>query len=422
MCAAPSRRNASETRKRPEHRIGNDGAREDFPMRQYLWRIACGIMLLAGAATVTAEPLFSPTQDPLAGSRVFGAKGCARCHAVGGVGATVGPDLGRVARPRTFYDLGAALWNHAGGMAQRMRQLGIARPTLDATEMGDLIAFLFTVDYFDARGDAVAGGKVFADKRCIACHQVGGTGGVVGPSLDADRVYESPIALAAAMWNHGPQMAEAMRARGIARPVFKGSELRDLIAFVSATPGPTGARQAAVVALPGRVDEGRRLYADKRCASCHDGSVAPDLAQRAANRSLVDFAAAMWNKAPVMADAMRKRNVPVPQLSAAEVADLVAYLYSVRYFAGSGDPRNGVKVVAAKGCLDCHALHGERGKRAPDLARATSPRTPAGVMSALWNHSFIAGGERAGAAWPSLRPEEVADVIAYLATLKAATR
>ena len=86
--------------------------------------IACVVVLLPGLAF--AQPLFSPAQDPLAGERVFSGKGCVKCHAVNGVGGKVGPDLGRVLRPRTFYDLAAALWNHAPRMAARMRQLGVA--------------------------------------------------------------------------------------------------------------------------------------------------------------------------------------------------------------------------------------------------------------------------------------------------------
>jgi hypothetical protein len=58
-------------------------------------------------ASALAQPLFSPSQDPLAGARVFDAKGCIKCHAVGGTGGKVGPDLARTARPRTFYDLAA---------------------------------------------------------------------------------------------------------------------------------------------------------------------------------------------------------------------------------------------------------------------------------------------------------------------------
>src|SRR5437773_9888231 len=100
------------------------------------------LSLLACAGAAVAQPLFSPTQDPLAGSRVFGAKGCVKCHAVNGVGAKVGPDLGRLPRPRSFYDLAAALWNHAPRMADRMRELGIARPQLDARQTGDPGAFL----------------------------------------------------------------------------------------------------------------------------------------------------------------------------------------------------------------------------------------------------------------------------------------
>ncbi|HEU5321043.1 MAG TPA: c-type cytochrome, partial [Methylomirabilota bacterium] len=68
------------------------------------------VVLLLGAAAVAAAaaPLVvTPTQDPAAGARVFGAKGCAGCHAVRGAGGRVGPDLGRLERPRSFYDLAA---------------------------------------------------------------------------------------------------------------------------------------------------------------------------------------------------------------------------------------------------------------------------------------------------------------------------
>src|SRR3972149_2506051 len=103
-------------------------------------------LLVALAGPALAQPLFSATQDPLAGSRVFGARGRGKCRAVSGVGGKVGPDLGRVQRPNSFFDLAAALWNHAPRMADRMRQQGVARPRLHAREMGRLVAVLFTRD------------------------------------------------------------------------------------------------------------------------------------------------------------------------------------------------------------------------------------------------------------------------------------
>jgi hypothetical protein len=148
--------------------------------------------------------------------------------------------------------------------------------------------------------------------------------------------------------------------------------------------------------------------------------VGPDLAERALHRSLTDFAAAMWNKAPTMLEAMRARAVPVPQLTPEEMADLVALLYSVRYFAEPGDPASGVRVATAKGCLTCHGLHGERGKAASDLAQARTTTSPGGVLSALWNHSFIGDPRppRDRAPWATIRPEEMADLIAYLRSLR----
>jgi len=387
----------------------------------------CGIVLVMLLGLLAIEPasaqsLFGPAQDPVAGSRIFGAKGCVKCHAVNGVGGRIGPDLGRISKPRSFYDLAAAMWNHLPRMADRMRQLGIARPYLDPRETGDLIAFLFTLDYFDPPGNITAGKRLFSEKKCVVCHQVAGVGGVVGPNLDFLKQYGSPIFVAATMWNHGPAMADAMRARKIERPTFKDSQLGDLIAYIrSASPLSV---EGPLYVLPGRADEGRRLFSEKRCVECHaiggrGGRVGPDLAERGLHRSLTQFAAAMWNKAPAMMEAMKARGISLPQLRADEMADLVAYLYSVQYFAQPGDLGKGREALSGKGCLGCHSLSGQGGKSASDLARVKRLDSPPAVISALWNHSFIMQErtERQGVRWAELSSEEMANLVAFLQSL-----
>jgi len=379
-------------------------------------------LLLYSPGLSAAQSLSSPTQDPVAGSRVFGSKGCAKCHAVNGVGGQIGPDLGRISGPRSFYTLAAAMWNHFPSMRKHMDDLGIFHPYLNPRETGDLIAFLYTLNYFDIRGNPETGRRLFVNKQCVACHQVGGTGGVIGPNLDLLHQYGSPIFVATAMWNHGPAMTEAMQVRGIKRPTFKGSELSDLIAYLqSASPAPA---EGPLHVLPGRADEGRRLFDEKRCRVCHSaagqgGRVGPDLAQRRLHRTLIEFAQAMWNKTPAMIEAMKAGGISVPQLRAEEMADLVAYLYSVRYFAEPGDSSRGEKLVATRGCQNCHAVRGKGGELAPDLARVRHLVSPDAVISALWNHALFMEqlAKAQGITWPEFRPQEMADLVAYLQDL-----
>jgi len=143
----------------------------------------------------------------------------------------VGPDLGRIETGKSFFELGAAMWNHLPRMGARMREARVERPTLTPRELSDLIAFLFTAQYYDEQGDAAAGQEVFRAKGCIRCHVVGGTG--VGITLDTMKSANSPVLVAAAMWNHGPEMAETMKDKGIPRPKFEGREMVDLIAYVT---------------------------------------------------------------------------------------------------------------------------------------------------------------------------------------------
>ncbi len=385
------------------------------PGRCALVVVALGAGLLAPAA---AQPPADQGQDPFAGSRVFGVKGCVKCHAVNGAGGKVGPDLGRLERPRSFYDLATAMWNHLPRMATRMQELGIARPHLDADEAANLVAFLYTLNYFEPAGNIEAGRRLFSTKRCVVCHQIGGAGGVVGPNLDFLAAFGSPIFVAAAMWNHGPQMAELMKARGVSRPSFTGAELRDLLAYLTAPPGP---RAGPVYVLPGRPDAGRLLFAQKRCVECHGAAaggarVAPELVSRGVRQTPIEFAALMWNKAPAMLAAMRARGITIPTLRPEEMADIVAYLTTAGYFAEPGSIQRGWKLAADKGCLVCHAVYGERGKPAGDLTKVRGLESPAAVLAALWNHTLVTAPAPGGARqpWPELRPAEMADLVALL--------
>jgi mono/diheme cytochrome c family protein len=393
-------------------------------------RIVRGVVVLAILCSAFGQTMAqtsssSLAQNPLAGSRVFGAKGCVKCHAVNGVGGTLGPDLGRSSLYRSLFDFAAAMWNHLPQMAERLRQLEMPRTHLDPWETGDLIAFLFTRQYFATSGDGDPqnGRQLFFTKQCVMCHQVGGVGGVLGPNLDFLQQSASPIFVATAMWNHGSTMIEAMRVGQITRPTFTAAELRDLIAYCMAS-SPTPA-QGPLYVLPGRPEVGRQLFTEKQCVECHSvkgqgGRVGPDLGVREQPWSLFQFAAALWNKAPAMLEVIQARGMAVPQLRPEEMADLLAYLAAVGYFAESGDPRQGQELTTHRGCLGCHALSGQGGARASDLSKARGLDSPAAVIAALWNHLDVVepGSAAQQPTWSQFSAPEMADLMAFLQGLE----
>ncbi|MGE5816739.1 MAG: c-type cytochrome [Deltaproteobacteria bacterium] len=376
-------------------------------------------LLSCSAKEASAQPLFSPAQDPIAGSRVFGGKGCSKCHAIGGVGNKIGPDLGRTSGTRSFYDLAASMWNHLPEMAKQMQKLGISRPQLSPSETGDLIAFLYTLNYFDRPGDAKRGNQLFAKKFCVSCHQLAGTGGVIGPNLDSLAQNGAPIYLSTAMWNHGPAMAAAMKSMNIQRPTFTAAELNDLVAYIrSAKPDVTPER---MYVLPGRPDHGQELFSARSCAECHSvkgrgGKIGGELADRKNQLSLVQFAAAIWNKAPAMMKEMNNRNIPVPQLRPDEMADIVAYLYSVQYFARPGDFARGSTLAKTKNCLTCHKTGGEGGDIGPDFKKMEYLDQPVTIVAAMWNHASRMEQKMGKMAldWPRLTGSEMADLVSFI--------
>jgi mono/diheme cytochrome c family protein len=383
----------------------------------------------SGAARDGAQPPlpFAPDWGMLAGFDVFSRKGCGKCHAIRGVGGGVGPDLGRLEGAKGYFDLAAAMWNHLPRMGARMRETRTDRPQLTAREVNDLIAFLFTAQYWDELGDPKAGETLFSAKGCASCHSLGGRGGNVGPSLDPLKRANSPVLVATGMWNHGPRMAEVMKERGIARPTFTGKEMIDLIAYVVAASRDTSTETAQVV--PGTPERGEKIFQERHCATCHTvggkgGKVGPELGRAGHHESLTSFTARMWNHGPAMWIKMKERGLEVPRLSGQDMADILAYLYVSHYFDRTASASRGQQLVQDKGCLRCHSVRGKGGKAAADFATSTVVKSAAGVVAGMWNHSGLmeASAQRQEVAWPTLSAIELADVTAYVTSLGGKSR
>ena len=379
------------------------------------------VLLVAGVTGVAAQTpqAFAPDWAMLAGAQVFAQKDCGKCHTVRGAGGTAGPDLSKAQGATSFYAIGAAMWNHLPRMGARMRQAGIERARLSPVEAANLVAFIYTAQYFDPAGDAKRGESLFSSKGCAVCHRVGDKGGTTGPALDALKRANSPVLVAAAMWNHAPAMQEALARQGAARPRLEAQELIDIVAYVVS--GPRDASTETQQVIPGTPDRGRVLFAEKKCATCHSvggvgGKLAPDLGRPGHHISLTAFAARMWNHAPAMLAKMKEANVTPPTLSGQEMADVVAHLFASRYFEPSADARRGGDLLRSKGCLACHAVAGKGAAGGVDFARSSVVGTPGALVAALWNHGrgMEAEAEKRRLTLPELRGGELADIAAYL--------
>ncbi len=183
---------------------------------------------LPGAAAGPPQLRF---QDPAVGAKLFESKQCARCHNLGGPAEPGKIDLLRRAeRFRTLLDFAAAMWTHGPKIHRRARETGIEIPAFQDYEMADLLAYLFDRHYFDERGNASSGARVYRSHRCPACHETGEAG---APQLSQFRGQFTSLFLTSALWKHGPRMLAEMEKRGWKWPTFAGTEMADLIAYLN---------------------------------------------------------------------------------------------------------------------------------------------------------------------------------------------
>lgn len=235
--------------------------------------------------------------------------------------------------------------------------------------------FAIAAPAFSAVGDAGRGRQVFENLKCATCHSVAGVGGKGQPDL-ALRLSRgnTPADLAAAMWSHAPKMWAAMDQAGVAR--------------------------------------GRKTFTEKGCAGCHafpgqPDSAGPPVSRWASVSDPIELARQMWNHAPGMRAAMTAKGGKLPELTAAEMNDIITCLSSlpnIKARPGQFSPvsaETGQTLVEVKGCNTCH-------KGAMALPGKKSYTTAAEIASAMWNHA--ARMESVG----QLRPEEMRRIVGYL--------
>ncbi len=270
--------------------------------------------------------------------------------------------------------------------------------------------------------DPLQGAAVFDRKGCGRCHAIWGAGGTLGPDLATVDHSWSIVEFAGALWNHSPKMMEAMEDMKIPRPKLTPEEMAALTAYLY---------YLNFIDNPGDAGRGEKLLSSKGCIKCHSvggrgGKIGPALDKYGHYISPIFLATAMWNHGAKMAEKMRERRVPRPQLFGADIVDLLAYINreargEERHFIHmvAGSPKRGVELFREKRCIMCHAVRGKGGTVGPDLAEKRLPKKASAVAAIMWNHAPKMWAKMAEREIPipTFADSEMADVIAYLSFL-----
>ena len=391
--------------------IEPSNARPGDPSMLRFPRIAFLCILLAPA-------LGAEIRDPMKGQRLFVSKRCVDCHAVRGNGGRIGPDLGRTAVKGSFYELVSAMWNHTQVMGEKMEESRLVRPAFANEELGDLLAFLAFLNYFDEPGNPKIGKALFSQKHCIQCHRVGREGGSSAPPLDRIPRGTPPLQLARDLWNHGPVMVPLMKSKGLAVPSFNENEILNLFAFLRSQ-GPR--QKTRDFRSAGDPIKGKALFMAKGCAQCHSfygkggAGMGPDLGRADLRGSVTLLAGRMWNHWRGMTAAMESHGMATPKFQKEELADLFAFIVVTRYDGPLADKAKGRNAYIQKGCSTCHGMDG-RGGIGPGLRKVTTGESRERIAQRMWNHAPQMGvsmGSRQ-IPWPRFEASELAGLLAFL--------
>ena len=149
-------------------------------------------------------------------------KGCVECHGTPGAGGAMAPDLATVGRDVSPIDFVARMWNKTPAMLAALQARNLEFPALEAPVFADIVAYLYSVDYFSDGGSAQRGRAVLDRKGCTSCHDPA--------ALAAEPGLDHPASITAALWNHLDRL-EGSEDFASEWPEFSGLEMADLMAF-----------------------------------------------------------------------------------------------------------------------------------------------------------------------------------------------
>ena len=109
---------------------------------------------------------------------------------------------------------------------------------------------------------------------------------------------------------------------------------------------------------------------------------------------------------------MERRGISFPTLTSQEMADLVAYLFSTRYFDEPGNPEKGKSVFVKKQCNTCHV----KGAKTGDLSLLKGQISPIFMARTMWNHGpeMLERMSKAKVPWQKMDGKEMADLMEYV--------
>jgi len=106
------------------------------------------------------EKVYLTLGDQKEGEKVIRQNTCLRCHSIRGKGGNTGPEFTIISQinkgvPRTVGQVAGLMWNHFPEMEQEMKNSGLVPVKLSEREMGNITAYLLSIQKFKTDGDIV---------------------------------------------------------------------------------------------------------------------------------------------------------------------------------------------------------------------------------------------------------------------------
>lgn len=178
----------------------------------------------------------------------------------------------------------------------------------------------------------------------------------------------------------------------------------------------------AIAAPQGDAGRGHLIFEEKGCSGCHrpqtqEQGIGPALEVIRRPQGLLQLAGRFWNHAPAMFAMFERQGLKWPDLTAEQMADLMAYLQGEPSRDPPGDLFQGRVVLIRKGCLKCHPYRGEGNPSAPELSRLRDRyESPVVWATTVWNHSpkMAALANRLGVPYARFSGDEMGNLVEFL--------